>query len=545
MKLNNKIGLENEVSDLLINKEFLWALKDFLSQWVILGSENLPKEAWEFLDNFTSCNLEDESCEYTKEQLLKNIWTIFSVPIVLNSFLDFIDNDKIDLKEYQLHSEVLDYLFSIYNNSLRYKDDLTYVENELRTKVKNIIPREVNDIRLKLVQKGFPQFTDEQIPIVWAEFTDYIDVAKWAEPDVFVFLKIKDYVWKECYINREGSLLKDNDKKLITEIEYHFYFWDVLVLKYTNEDMETKLELTNTDSFASFDNWFTDWRVWKLEDEDRVLDYLYLSKKDDEEWWVASWIFNKDINRVNALDIYNFISNWNFVDPKVLDILKGVEICKIWTLHTFSWIKFIELEVELGNGEIMDCVLQENWKVLFYQENNQSQTSYVDHLEDEYAFIWRDFVWFGLTSYWLDGHIDAKWNVVKIRNELLVSLKKSMETKNETYYILNWNSKKLISELEVIRELELYTGFDEHKDNLAVELFFENKDEFYYEDVMLKWVKWKINDEWKIEVSLIKSDFSKIDVSYKKFISIFDQNKNYKRVLTEFNTQIKKLEAYT
>ena len=549
MKLNNKIGLENEVSELLINRNFLKFFKKFLSKDPIEAT-NLWKETLDFINYLTSNDLDDLDFNFSKNELLNIYWNIFSIPAVLNSFIEFISKFWIDSKEYQLYSEIGDYLISVFNNTNRYSKDLWYVENKLKTKVENILPREVNDVRLMLLQKNFPQFTQENMPIVWADFKDFIDTKMWKDTDNSVFVKITDYSGKKSYINRQWLLLKDDNWKLITQVEYHFYFWDVLVSKHINEDMEIQLELINTDSFEYSHSWFTDARVWKIEDEDRTLDYIHLAKTDEEEWWVASWIFDKDINRVNALDIYNFISNWNIIDPKLLELLKGVEICKIWKLHDFAWIKFIELEVELGNGEIMNCVLQENWNVLNFidkvttSEGTMPKTVYLNHLEDEHSFIWRDFVWFGSTSHWLNGYIDAKWNVVKIRKELLVSLKKSMETKNETYYILNWNSKKLINEVEVIKELDLYTGFDEYKDNLAVELFFENKNEFYYEDFMLKWVKWKINDDWELEVSLIKDDFSKIDISYKEFTSIFDQNENYKNVLTMFNTQIKKLEAY-
>jgi len=548
MNLKWNLSIQDEVSDLLINKDFLRFFKKFLLQWAV-DMNYLQTETYNFLEVFLNDNLDSTNLDFSKKEILFAIWNIFSIPIVLNSFLDYIFRFKnhLDFKEYQLLSEVADYLISVYNNADRY-NDIWLIEEQLKTKVKNILPREVEEIRLKLFQKKFPQFTQEDLPIVWADFKDYIDVLKWGDTQNHVYLKIKDYSWRDYYINRNWRFLIDNSWKNIIQVYYYFYFWNYLVAKFRNEHMETILEITDIETFDYVSNWYTDAINWELNDGDwNILEYLYLSREENLD--IVSWVFDKEINRIDILDILKFL---NPEDAETLtltlDLLKWMKVSKIWKLHIINWYKFLELEIEstyidkidwVERPIYNDIVLADNWKVIFDKKSDYDGIEYAKQLLDEYYIFWKKFIGFVLDRNNLSWHIDANCELVKVNWENLISLKKHhlKILGGEDFYILNWDDKKIISESSILKQLSKYKSFDLKE----VKVYLDEDTYFDYQNSQITWIYWELKKDGSVQVSLLWEGDTSINISYRDLIELLKNSKKTKKVLTFFNEQLKNL----
>lgn len=191
MKLKDNLTIESEVSDLLINKNFLKFYRKFLFHWSF-NIDIFDKNTTVFLEQFLDDDFDFSKIELSKKEILNAIWDIFNIPASLNSFLEYLllFNKNLDPKDSNLLIEISDYLIWVYNTSNRY-NDIWLAQKQLKTKVENILPREVNESRLKLFQAWFSQFTQDELPIIWADFKDFLYTEKWKNPENLNLFKSK------------------------------------------------------------------------------------------------------------------------------------------------------------------------------------------------------------------------------------------------------------------------------------------------------------------------------------------------------------------
>lgn len=551
MKINEEINWDSQAIDILKDVNFLKLFKIFILNYETNEiSDNLTKLKKQFLDknyikNFSSKNNYD---------LFLQFWKFFSDSFHKNIFISFLKNYNLSEEYLNVFLETWEYLLDIYNKKDDYPKSFYDVWDNYKKEISKIIwKNELKDVSLILLKNWYPNISRNNLPIIEVDFNNFIEfnnpIEKYYWKDnSYKFIYSRDYLNNVFYQNSLGEVLTDFRWKIITYIDTKWIkdFYHHKVFLFKNEDWEKMINIQNSLSLESnyyeievedFNikrlEYFEDieWELWEiLKNERQVFDYLQIRNKDGE-----FELYDKNIEKINLLDLFVFLHKnnpiiWNQI-KETLSKLSEIEVLEIFNIRNYNWIKFLEVEVEIEeyNEEYDDLeknlqhlVFLDNWTPLV--DNNELWVVYIRSLWEVEDFIWYKFIEFSLIDSLIDWYIDWKWNVVKINWKRLQLLEKlPFKRWNESYYKLNNDSRNIIGETELLKQLNKYESLD----NLSseFEINFDREESFIIDDFNVVKIIWKIKDNWDISFQLfnwyLKKDINKHDL-------ILSLNKNWK-----------------
>jgi len=272
-----------------------------------------------------------------------------------------LQNYNIDQKYLNLFLETGDFLEKVFVDSKEYPEWFYNASDKYKTKITDILwKNELTDPKYKLLEIWYPLISPFSSAIVDVDIENSFTKKSilWWE-DIYIYCR--DERNNIFYMNYLWELLKDANGKIIKDIDYKgikTFAW-FKVFKFTNEDNQTKIWIIS-------EIWI--WNINELEDENfsvnkfsyiedvlaengidindkqEDLELLYIQQKEE------NYYLDKNLSKVSLLDIFDFINKNNplLLDniKKTLDKFSEIDVKKIYKIYNFSWLKFIELEVE-------------------------------------------------------------------------------------------------------------------------------------------------------------------------------------------------------
>lgn len=541
----NKLNLNSEVSDLLVNSDFLRLVRTFINIYWI-NELLIDDKSSVFFDKLNTFQHKNENIEkiFSKWEILDELGFIFSHEEILSQFLDHIKETNIDKKLLSVYLEIADYLISIYNNKDTYPENMDVLSIRLKDKVWDILwKKELDNISLSITKNDFPTIWKKWFPIVKIDFDNLVDFY-WDGYKDFLFAKVEDTEWNIFYHNHKWDIFLTNDWREIINVEYIYFFQEYSVLKVKTNDLQNSLEIRSKDG-KTFDmpDWLWDILPWKLIDWDNELEYLILSKVRD--WITKTTLFNIDWETVNLMDILKFINKWKESTIKMLELslskFEDINISSIKWIKTIGWVKFVELSLDLDEdyseveNESFDIIIMESWKPL--TDNNWE---YIKHLFDIESFLWKELLWFGFTPFSIDGFIGSAWNVLTINDELIHTIDDTkMKFKWEEIFKINNNENFIIYESKVKKALDNLLWFNEielEEYEYWFNLIFDDKDNFLIKNKKIDQLSCS-SENWKLNI-LLYSNWVWESIEYRELITELNKEGKYKAILKQINILI-------
>jgi len=476
-----KINSESRAIDILRDRNFLRLLRvlvlEFEPNIKDKNLENLKEQfkSKKFLSDFNKKN---------DDNLFNQIITFLNDDFVKTIFFEYLQNYNIDQKYLNLFLETGDFLEKVFVDSKEYPEWFYNASDKYKTKITDILwKNELTDPKYKLLEIWYPLISPFSSAIVDVDIENSFTKKSilWWE-DIYIYCR--DERNNIFYMNYLWELLKDANGKIIKDIDYKgikTFAW-FKVFKFTNEDNQTKIWIIS-------EIWI--WNINELEDENfsvnkfsyiedvlaengidindkqEDLELLYIQQKEE------NYYLDKNLSKVSLLDIFDFINKNNplLLDniKKTLDKFSEIDVKKIYKIYNFSWLKFIELEVETEryideywdtDYEINHCVMLENWKAIV--DKHEFWNAYIRSLWEKANLLDYEFVSFKLTNFSdVDWYIDSFGNVIKIDGKRLISLDKIFSHNWEEYYRLNGDAINLYKKSFIKKQLSKYSSFKE------------------------------------------------------------------------------------
>lgn len=545
--MKNNLSLNSEVSDLLVNIDFLRLVRTFINiYW--LNELIIDDKSSDFFDKLNTFQYKNEELEkiFSKSELLDELGFLFSHEEILSSFLEYIKDIIIDKKVLYIYLEIADYLINIYNNKWTYPENIDIESVRLKDKVWDILWKwKLDNISLLITKNNFPTIWKKWFPIIKIDFDNVVDFY-WDGDKNFLFAKVEDTEWNIFYHNYKGDIFLTNDWREIIDVEYIYSFQEYSVLKVKTNDLQNSLEIRSKD-WKTFDmpEWLWDILPWKLIDWEKELEYLILSKIID--WVTKTTLFNIDWDTVNLMDILRFINKWKESTVKMLESLlskfEDIDVSSIKWIKTIGWVKFVELSLDLDNDdpdvpwepELYNIIMMESWKPL-----TDDNWEYIRYLFEIESFWWKELLWFGFTPFSIDGFIDSTWNVLTINDELIHTIDDTrMKFRWEEIFKINNDENFVVYESKVKKALDKLLWFNEielKEDENWFSLIFEDKDNFLIKNKKIDQLSCSI-ENWKLNI-LLYSNWVWESIEYRDLISELKEEKRYLPILKQINILI-------
>ncbi len=544
--MKNTLTWDMEVSDLLINTDFLRMVKSFTNMYWI-NELFLDEKTNIFFSKFKDFKYKNENIEeiFTKWELLDNLGFIFSHEEILSNFLEYINYSNIDKKTLDLYLEVSDYLIKIYDNKDMYSDEINIVDNRLKDKIISIIWKSgIDNIHLSIAKNNFPTIWSKWFPIIKIDFDNIIDFY-WDWNIDSIFVKVEDSDENIFYHNYKWDIFLTNDGKEIIDVKYLYHFKGYTILKVQTNDLLKSIEIRskNWNVFDMPD--LDDVLPWKIVDWENELEYLVLSK--NQNWITKTSLFDIYGDSINLMNILRFINKWKESTIKMLELslnkFNDIDVAFIKWIKTISWVKFIELSLDLNydeemmwKPELFNIIMMDSWKPL-----TDDNWEYIRHIFELESFWWKELLWFWFTPYSIDWFIDSTWTILSLNDELVHTIDDiKMKFHDKKMFKINDDIEIIISEWKVQTILNWLLWFNEienENNENGFDLFFEEKDNFIFKNKKIDQVSC-FNHEWNINI-LIYSNWVSDIVDYKEFISELKKDNKYKNLLKQINILIK------
>lgn len=497
--MNNNLNANSEVWDLLINVDFLRLVKTFINIYCI-DEILIDEKVIDFFDNLNAFQYkkDDVKEKFSKSELLDNLWFIFSHEEILSNFIEHIKYSDIDKGLLNVYLEIWDYLIKIYDNKDMYPDNIDIEAIRLKDKVWDILWKwELENISLLIAKNDFPTIWKKWFPIVRIDFDNVVDFY-WDADKKFIFLKVEDSEGNIFYHNYKWDIFLTNDWREIVNVEYIYSFNKYSVLKVKTNDLQSSIEIISKD-WNIFDMPdIEDALPWKLVDWENELEYIILSKLI--EWITKTTLFNNESDTVNLMDILKFINKWQDSKIKLLEKslskFEDINLSSIKWIKEIEWIKFVELSIDIENGDENDFVQETNFDIIMMDNwvpLTDDRWEYIKHLFEIESFLWKELLWFGFTPFSIDWFIDSNWTTFTINDKLVhtitwfeaKSITDSRGTFKPRFTASNWNTFSKINDNEnfIIKDGKiknilnnlLWFNEEETEEQNWFDLFFKEK----------------------------------------------------------------------
>jgi len=549
--MKNNLNSSSEVSDLLINSDFIRLFKSFVDIYDINDLFDDDKTL-NFLDKISEFNYKKEELNniFSKTEILYNLWFIFSYEEILSQFLEYINYSNIDKKLLDSYLEIGDYLMKIYSDKDMYPNNMDVESNRLKDKVGDILWKsEIDNISLLIAKNNFPTIWKKWFPIVEIDFKNMIDFYGDGNIDL-LFVKVKDSEWNIFYHNYKWDILLCNDWKEIIDIEYIYYFKWYSILKLKTNDLKTSFEIRSKE-WKSFDvpSWLSDILPWKLVDWENELDFLILSKEIN--WINKTTLFNIDWETITLMELIRFVNIWK---PSTIQMLEkslskfnDIDVSYIKWIKTIWWAKFIELSldyeyVEEWEESSYDVIMLDSWVPL-----TNDNWEYIKKLFDFEEFLWKKLLGIGFTLFSIEWFIDSNWKTFTINDQLVYNIDNTnLNYKGEDMYIINNDKDFIVSKSIIEKSLANLLWFNEIQNDDVPELeyenwftlFFEEDDNFILKNKKIDQLSFD-KDNWDLSIFLYSNWVSE-SLSYRELIDELKKDKKYFKILNQINILMKK-----
>ena len=543
--MKNNLNSLSEVSDLLMNSDFIRLFKSFINIYDINDLFDDDKTL-NFLYKINEFNHRKEKINenFSKNEIFDNLWFIFSYEEILSQFLEHINYSNIDKKLLDSYLEIGDYLMKIYSDKDMYPNNMEVESNRLKDKVGDILWKsEINNISLLIAKNNFPTIWKKWFPIVEIDFKNMIDFYGDGNIDL-LFVKVKDSEWNIFFHNYKWDILLSNDWKEIIDIEYIYYFKWYSILKLKTNDLKTSFEVRNK-KWNSFDmpSWLSDILPWKLIDWENELEFLILSKEIN--WINKTTLFNIDWETITLMDLIRFVNIWKSSTiqmlEKSLSKFNDIDVSYIKWVKTIWWVKFIELSldyeyVEEWEDSSYDVIMMESWVPL-----TDDKWEYVKQLFDFEEFWWKKLLGVGFTPFSIEWFIDSNWKVFTINDQLVYDIDNTnLNYKREDMYIINNDRDFIVSKSIIEKSLANLLWFNEIENEEEYEdwfnLFFEENDNLIIKNKKIDQLSCD-KDNWDLSI-LLYSNWVSESITYRELIDELRKDKKYSEILKQINILI-------
>lgn len=426
----NNFSLDDSVSDILRNKEFLWKLRSFLKANEIDVDKNDLKSILDFFR-------EDKE------------W----LSVFLLSFA------KMNKEKVQVFLESFDYALEINEKSDKYPKEFDFYKNKISTKVIDILGRKIENASVLLASRWFPTITSYETYLIWVDFNDKLDYFG----DEYV--RVQDSQKQFIYINKNWKILSDTNWDFIDKIEYSFIFWDNLVYSFhtnkwenklwvikpaTSED-EAQIPFEYLDSYASlsslkFDklkNWLD--LLFVRENRYSIYDNNFIQKRDN------TYLFKDNLEKLSILDLISYLSNWNNVFNKKFAEYNEIYPYDIINKYEIEWELFIKIKIFL-EWEFKNVIMHSSGELLYEKKDDYKGSILIDEIYDDVAEIFgKTFLEYSVVNKNLDNELKDNWKLCESISKDLYIDDNEIWFLDKNFKVLKYLEEKIFS----IEELKL------------------------------------------------------------------------------------------